>query len=220
MWKSVMSDRHKAAGGFTLVELMISMAVGAIVMAAVMTAFMSQHKSYLAQDDVVEMQQNVRVAMDMLTREIRLAGHDPLATADAKILEALPDRLSFTMDFNGNGTLKDGGGDFEANEKVAYRLNANNTLGRTTGDGVIPQPVAENISRLEFRYLDENGIATGTLNDIRSIQVSIMAQTSRAYENGPGVQTYPTPSGDTFTSTLGFRSRYLTTTVQCRNLGL
>ncbi len=52
-------------------------------MAAVMTSFLSQHRSYLAQDDMVEMQQNFRVAMDMLTRDIRTAGYDPNDLGDA-----------------------------------------------------------------------------------------------------------------------------------------
>ena len=62
-----------------------------------MTSFLSQHRSYLAQDDVVEMQQNGRVAMDMLTRDIRSAGYDPNGL-DAAITAAGANNLVFTRE--------------------------------------------------------------------------------------------------------------------------
>jgi type IV pilus assembly protein PilW len=63
--------------GFTLVEIMIALALSGIVMAAIYTAFLSQQRSYLAQEQVSEMQQNIRAGVDILTREIRMAGCDP-----------------------------------------------------------------------------------------------------------------------------------------------
>lgn len=210
--------------GFTLVELMIAMAVGGIVMAAVMTSFLSQHNTYLAQDQVVEMQQNSRVAMDMLVRDIRSAGYDPNnlgagITAAGNGTEFLP--LRFTRD-DGTGVL----------ETIAYSLyDAYADAVPASNDGLIDdlarnagggrQVVAENISRLEFRYLNKDGTPTLTLKDIWSIQVSIMVQAAQPdTKNNPPVRAYVTPSGVTWTSAPGFRSVYLTTTVQCRNLGL
>ncbi len=217
-----MNKLSKNSCGFTLVELMLTMAVSGIIVAAIYSAYMSQQRTYLAQEQVAEMQQNIRAAIDMMTREIRMAGYDPNATADAKIIEALPDRLSFTMDFNGNGTLMDGSS-FEANEKVAYRLNANNTLGRTTGNGVIAQPVAENISQLEFHYLDAANVATTTPANVRSVQISILARASKPDRDFANTMTYTPASGAT--NNWGpyndnFRRRLLITSIQCRNLGL
>ena len=60
--------------GFTLVELLIAMTIGLIIMAALSSTFFMQRKIYDVQDQVVEMVQNARVAMDMMTREIRMAG--------------------------------------------------------------------------------------------------------------------------------------------------
>jgi type IV pilus assembly protein PilW len=113
-------------------------------------------------------------------------------------------------------------------EQVAYRLSGTTLQRYSTVTGAINwQAVAENINQLEYRYLDENGNNldvngnfAATSSHIYSIQVSIMVQTSKAAVNGPPAQTYTTPSGATWTSTPGFRSRYFSTTVQCRNLGL
>ena len=218
------TSRRSSTSGFTLVEVLIALLVGSIVMAAVMTSFQSQHNTYLAQDQVVEMQQNARVAMDMLVRDIRSAGYDPnnlgaSITAAGDGTEFLP--LQFTHD-DGTGVL----------ETIAYSLydayatsvppgndGLVDDLARDTGGG--RQAVAENISQLEFRYLDGNGNVTATLGDIRAIQVSIMVQAALAdTKANPPARTYTTPSGAIWNSTPGFRSVYLTTTVQCRNLGL
>ena len=226
MVPSVRGNLEAGDRGFTLIELLISLLVGSMVMAAVMTSFQSQHNTYLAQDQVVEMQQNARVAMDMLVSDIRSAGYDPNnlgtgITAAGVGIEGLP--LTFTRDDGtGAGVL----------ETIAYSLydaystavppsndGLSDDLARDTGGG--RQAVAENISQLEFRYLDGNGNVTATLGDIRAIQVSIMVQAALAdTKANPPARTYTTPSGAIWNSTPGFRSVYLTTTVQCRNLGL
>lgn len=61
--------------GLTLVELLIAMAISGIVVAAIYTAFVTQQKSYTIQDQVAETQQNARVALDLITREVRMAGY-------------------------------------------------------------------------------------------------------------------------------------------------
>jgi type IV pilus assembly protein PilW len=61
--------------GFTLIELLISMALSGIVISAIYTLFISQNRSYSIQEQVSEMQQNARVAMDRIVRDVRMAGY-------------------------------------------------------------------------------------------------------------------------------------------------
>src|SRR5918998_6880846 len=63
--------------GFTLVELMISMGIGMVILAAVTTTFMSQTRIYNAQEQINEMQQNARGAIDIIAREVKMAGYNP-----------------------------------------------------------------------------------------------------------------------------------------------
>ena len=63
--------------GFTLVELMIVVALSGLIGIAVMVLFKSQQTSYSAQGQVSEMQQNLRVAGDRLSRDLRMVGYDP-----------------------------------------------------------------------------------------------------------------------------------------------
>src|SRR4030043_620471 len=61
--------------GLTLIELLIALVLSSILIAALYRAFISQQKTYTVQDQVAEMQQNIRVAMGQMTKEIRMAGY-------------------------------------------------------------------------------------------------------------------------------------------------
>ena len=63
--------------GFTFTELLIAMAIGCVLLGAVIGTFILQGKSYDAQEQITEMVQTTRAAMDMISREIRMAGYDP-----------------------------------------------------------------------------------------------------------------------------------------------
>jgi len=66
--------RLRACKGLTLIELLVAMAISSILIAAIYRTFMGQHKTYTVQEQVVDMQQNVRVAINRMMREIRMAG--------------------------------------------------------------------------------------------------------------------------------------------------
>jgi type IV pilus assembly protein PilW len=60
--------------GVTLLELLIALVISAIIVAALYRTFISQQKSYAVQEQVADMQQNVRIAINRMMREIRMAG--------------------------------------------------------------------------------------------------------------------------------------------------
>jgi prepilin-type N-terminal cleavage/methylation domain-containing protein len=61
--------------GFTFVELLIYVAIVGIVMGAIYATFARQQDSYLVQDRLALLQQNLRGAMTLLTNDIQMAGH-------------------------------------------------------------------------------------------------------------------------------------------------
>lgn len=228
--------------GFTLVELMLTMAISGMIVAAIYSAYLSQQRTYLMQEQVAEMQQNIRAALDLLSREIRMAGYDPTGGAGAGITTASAGRIGFTKDItNSTGNASTGDGSLNGpNENITFGFsNANDSgpdgiadagiapLGRNTGGGF--QPIAENIQAIEFRYLDVNGAVTATLADIRAVQISILARAGRPDQDFTNSVTYTPASGvawDLNGAAAGnaandnFRRRLLITTVQCRNMGL
>lgn len=60
---------------FTLIELMVAVAIGAFIVAAVYNLFALQMKQFVQQDLQMEMHQNARMALDVLSRTSRMAGY-------------------------------------------------------------------------------------------------------------------------------------------------
>jgi prepilin-type N-terminal cleavage/methylation domain-containing protein len=61
--------------GFTLVELLIALGLSSIAAGMVIFVFLSQQESYTAQIRVSALQQNLRTAMNILSRDIRMTGY-------------------------------------------------------------------------------------------------------------------------------------------------
>lgn len=204
---------RRNTAGFTLVELMVAMAIATLVLAAIYAAFNAQMRRYTTEQQVVEMQQNIRAAMYLLKKDLRLAGYSPADppvnagfVADFLSFGAPHDGcgavtdasdIAFTMDSNENGVI-DGGSSFEL---IAYRHDPTNMwLERYDAVTGTWQRVAEKIQSLTFTYrrVDDSVIATpvtgSNLQDIRYVNITIQA-------------------------TSGQRAMQLSDKVKCRNMG-
>lgn len=225
--------------GFTLVELMVTTAISGIVMATLATTYTMQQRSATAQEQVVEMQQNIRAGLSVLERDIRMAGYDPThALTDAqKIIAATSTTLRITQDLDQDGdvTKPNTGEDLTYSLYVAgdgiQKLGRNDNTG-----GAGNQAVAENIDAIEFYYTMADGTQTtaptlAQLSNIRSVQVSLLAQAGSLDQDFTNTMLYTPASGITWDlngATAGtanppndnIRRRQLVTTIQCRNMGL
>lgn len=217
---------------FTLIEVMIAMAVSTMIAAVMYIAFQTQVKSQVAQDVSLKMTQSLRAAMEIMTTDIRLAGCDPTEGADAAIQTATAVELRMTMDLRGEADGRPDGDCSDPNEDVRYFINAaSGHLERDAGDGNGPQPLVRHCDAINFVYLDRLGNtmdpAAGAFDpdDIASIQVSILTRSadidnpallanytdSRSYINLQGVEIFRAP-GDQF------RRFQLSATIDRRNL--
>jgi prepilin-type N-terminal cleavage/methylation domain-containing protein len=182
-------DHMKGENGFTLAELLVAMVVGLLVMTAAYATYMTQSRSYKTNEAVTALQQNLRSAMYHLERELRMAGYNPSVsgTVSFGFTNIAEDTVTFTMDSNGNGVL-------DTTETITYaRDGTNNTLTRNAGAGA--QDLALDITDFALVYINENGAAAGSANDVRAVNVSLTAS-----------------DGD--------HTRTLSTRIRCRNLGL
>ncbi len=68
--------------GVTLIELLVALVISAILVAGIYRTFISTQRSYTVQDQVVEMQQNVRAAINKMMREIRMVNYGRLVSYD------------------------------------------------------------------------------------------------------------------------------------------
>lgn len=184
--------------GFTLVEILVAIAISGIVMAGIYSAYYSQQKSYVVQEEVAEAQQNLRAAMYFMEREIRMAGCDPSGSADAAIITAGANSMQFSEDIgDGAGGSSNGAIDVEYENITYFREDGKlkrSTIDESTGDPKV-HTIAEDIQELSFSYLDADGNPTAIIGDIRSVVISMAAGT-------------------------GTNQRTMTAHVKCRNLGL
>jgi len=65
---------YSRRAGFSLVELMVAIAVGGLVVTGIYNIFTIQNQTYATQNSVTDLQQNVRLAMSVLSSDLRMAG--------------------------------------------------------------------------------------------------------------------------------------------------
>ena len=188
--------------GFTLTELLVAMGIGMVALAGVTTTFMAQAKFYNAQEQINQMQQNARGALDIITRELKMAGYKPNGGTFNGITYSTS-QLMIQADLDSSGTLSTSSG---ANEQITYAYDsANKWITRKMGTGTV-EVLANDITAFTFSYLDSSGATTTTSSSIRQVAISITSTTAK-----------PDPN---YSSNNGYRTYQITATITPPNLGL
>lgn len=68
---------RRAARGFSLIEMMIAMVLGLLVVGAAIGIFVSNQQAYRATEGLGRVQENVRMAFEMMARTVRESGGNP-----------------------------------------------------------------------------------------------------------------------------------------------
>jgi type IV pilus assembly protein PilW len=98
----------RSSAGFSMIELIIAMAISTVVIGAVYVLFSVQEDHYTAQSQVVEMQQNLRAGTSMMESDFRMVGYDPEGTGPATfaLLDITKRDLDYNLDTNGNSSMQ------------------------------------------------------------------------------------------------------------------
>jgi prepilin-type N-terminal cleavage/methylation domain-containing protein len=195
------SDRS----GFSLAELLVALGLAGVVLTILVAFFNTIGRSSAAQNAAAAAQQEARLAIDYIVRELRLAGLDPLGSAAAGIEEIARsgNKLRFTADrcdqpIGGPGNclnpVPDGDLD-DMSERVTFYYDVaartmrrclyetEATHGTDVSDGTC-QPLVEGVAPNPdgspvFTFLDENSntvTAPEACGEIRSVVITLTVE--------------------------------------------
>ena len=182
-----MNAMLRSQRGYTLAEMLVVAAVVGVIMAGLFSMLSTGTQAYTVGTNRADAQQTARLAVDRLIREVRTAGHDPLATDTFAPVTALAAGTGFVIrnDWNGNGAIAanvtvtvDG---VAHGEQVTYTF-AGNTLTRQESNlDAAAVTVATGISNMTIQYLDANDVAVATPSGvnaslIRTVVLDVTAQ--------------------------------------------
>lgn len=155
--------------GYTIVELLVVLAIAAIATTAIYKFFPANQKISMVQDQIAEMQQQLRASMAVMSREVKMAGYDPRKACDNVFSKAEAGQISFTLDSDSDGDCTD-----DPNDNITYFVEAcckddctgackDNCTGsckmclkRSTTSST--QTIAENVEAAGFAYaFDDDG---------------------------------------------------------------
>ena len=248
----ILSRKNAAAGkrslrcqGFTLVELLVVLALVSIVMTAIYSVFIHSNRVYISQEEVVAAQQEARSALDILGREIRMAGYiaannkpgglDPIgapaygagdaasAIEIAQVNNTLrTTTLAFKSNLDGTDTDFDGNDDTEAVRYVFYHSDH-------------PDPSRQNTLTREVRlwnggWTDVSGGEQLFLENIQNLTLTYQMADGTTSVNPTNLEdirgvvisltAQTSIAVEPYEGGKGIRTRQLISNIQIRNLGL
>ena len=172
--------------GFSLLELMITLAVLSIMMAPMLAIFFQSEASFRAQTQEAELIGQMRIAMDQITRSIRQAGNEPITPLGVPSVAVLgsghirlnTDITGSVASTTGNSAESTGDPDGALNsiyEVVTFRHDPQqNEIFADVGYG--EEVLAENITGLGFTFLDMTGMPTTDPNNIAQVRIWMMGE--------------------------------------------
>lgn len=121
---------------FTLIELLVALAISAVLLASLIELFSMSYASFVLQEDVAAMQQNLRIAKSIMERDIRMAGSG--MSGGFGLYGVAVDPISFS-----NGTGDDGTDILTINYVSLGTGRCSDVLPQLTLKGTMPVASAE-----------------------------------------------------------------------------
>lgn len=167
---NVVRDKER---GFTLVEVLMAMAIATLLLGSMYSVYTTNYKTFRVQEQIAEAQQNARGALQLMSRDITMAGYSTMPEKNIGIRFANITSLTIQID---ESDL--------THPFISYSRYSSARIGRIKGG--TRQAVAERVRRLNFYYKDAAGNRltdpSGTLGpdateEVKQIIISVTAGT-------------------------------------------
>lgn len=179
----MIGEIKKSSKGFSLIELLVVMAILGVILTAIYSLVTSASKSQVSQDLEVEMQQNARSAMDFIVRELKnMVSLNCLENTSTTCPDS-KDKIQFT-------SMTD------MDSRIFSWISSDNILrySKAPMGSEDRQPLADQITSFTLTPRDDKNIITTDLGSVRRIDVTLTARTSIIDPNTKGYRTYSTTS--------------------------
>lgn len=203
--------------GLTIIELLIAFVIFAMLIAGIYRFFVVQGRAYSVQDHVVETQQNIRSSMEILLKDLRMAGYDDDASGSQIIVSSpiIPGVDHIIVEYEYDPTTRYSVKYWRDEESLELRrqVTTYSPSGIATTHPI--DVLLDNVEEVHFTYgLDTNGddaldswVEAGDINPGDKIVAIRVRVTSRPEQSLQETQKMMSP-------------RTLETTVALRNLCL
>ncbi|NOZ52562.1 MAG: prepilin-type N-terminal cleavage/methylation domain-containing protein [Gammaproteobacteria bacterium] len=225
--------------GFTLVEIMVAITLSVVLLAGVGQIYVSSKESFRVQHINARLQENQRIAMEFLNRDIRQAGFSDDNTVISPIITDL------TQTINGTGDTSD-------QITISFQ-SPTDCLGANTPDGVaintysiqnqqlmcrgngnaVAQPIADNIENMQILYGENTDPPTlglpptanryrnadeANLSTVVSVRIALLFRSEAAIKSTAVRQAYTLLGAAEIERTDRFKRQVVTTTIPLRNM--
>jgi type IV pilus assembly protein PilW len=85
----IFKKTHRNESGFSLIELLIAMVIGLFVLAGVVQVTVNSKRSYIDNQEISNIQDNVRYAMDIIAKDFRSAGYRACANKEPNVVNII-----------------------------------------------------------------------------------------------------------------------------------
>jgi type IV pilus assembly protein PilW len=172
----------KKVEGFTLVELMVALALGLVILTGILSIFSETRKSFRVNENLGRVQENARFASELLAREIRESGSTPCGNrAIANVIRsggATPWYADWAA-----GTVRGFDNTEDSPSQVAFGVATGNRVSGT--DAII---LLRNVS-------DESSIRVVTAHNLAGIAFTVQPDPTTSYGVGDLITTCDAKSG-------------------------
>ena len=233
--------------GFSLIELMIAMAIGLFLVMVIGVLFVNSKVTYLAQDANSRVQENSRFGLELLGQQLRSAGAPDIkfALLSAKDLYAKPPAMTF-----GGTPLAGTEGSTGAPDTVTVSFDSTvDCLGKTVASPVVnvfqidtatkqlmcgkdlditkAEAVLDDVEDLQVTYLQPSpaGIADvsasdASMKDVTAVRVCLLVRANADVgkrADSVQSQTYTNCKGASVTASDGYLRRSVSMIIDLRN---
>jgi prepilin-type N-terminal cleavage/methylation domain-containing protein len=175
-------------GGFTLVEVLVTMMLMLVVMFALYSIFDMSLRVFGFGNDKTEATENARLGLERMEREIRAAyPQDKASGNDTLFTTREPGKITFgndrDMDPSDSGYRK-----IDPDEIITYRRGVSDPTTLIRENNTTSDPVVQYVNGLTFEYLDRYGatVPSGAANEknIHIVRISLTTEVDRSLADG------------------------------------